>query len=845
MVANLAWRLFKHEARRGELTIILFAIILSVAAVLSLSLFSERLQGALVERSSQFIAADSQLRSRKPISDEWMRQAEDEGLATAEQVSTRSMAFGEQKMSLVDLRAVSPQYPLKGEIQLADKPFGTTTATDKSPAAGEIWIDSRLFQLLDVKIGDTVYIGDGEFTVGQVLSEIPDQGFSVFNTDPMVLIALEDLARTNITGPGSRVTYKAYFTGEDSLIEAYYDWLRPNLDDELHRWQRVGDDESAIGRSIARAERYFLLASLLAIVLAAVAIAVAAQRYSQRHFDPVAIFKTLGATKQMIRRVYVLQIMFITVLGIIIGIIAGVIIQQLVVTALAGQVDVSLDVWHWRPLFIAVLTGSICAILFSLYPLLRLFSVPPLRVLRRDMDAGLSSRGLQFGASGGAIFLLMWVYSRDLEISAILFGSGVLLVVALLGVTFGLIAIGRRLGQGAMGAWQLAWARIRRRAMDNSVQLISFSVTIMLLLVVLVMRNDMIAQWRAQLPVDTPNYFMANITEAQKTPLENHFAENQVTVDEFYPVVRGRFVAVNDERVNTEVTKEEEPEQSEGRRGLGREANLSWSDKLQRENTVVQGQWHENWEPAGDDLTAEGRQVYPVSVEEGVAQRLNITLDDLLTFNVGSEIVVTRVTSIREVNWQTMQPNFFFVLHPAAMQEFSATYITSFHLDGARKADITALMQPFSSVTLFDVDARINQVREIIDQVSLAVEFILVLVLIAGSLVLFAQVQASMDERQQELAILRTLGARGSLIRFSVINEFLIIGTVAGLMAAMANEVSLYLLQSRIFDMQGSMHFEYWIIAPLVGALVVGMLGGIGCYRLLRLNTGQLLRKMV
>jgi putative ABC transport system permease protein len=179
------------------------------------------------------------------------------------------------------------------------------------------------------------------------------------------------------------------------------------------------------------------------------------------------------------------------------------------------------------------------------------------------------------------------------------------------------------------------------------------------------------------------------------------------------------------------------------------------------------------------------------------------------------------------------------------MQEFSATYITSFHLDGARKADITALMQPFSSVTLFDVDARINQVREIIDQVSLAVEFILVLVLIAGSLVLFAQVQASMDERQQELAILRTLGARGSLIRFSVINEFLIIGTVAGLMAAMANEVSLYLLQSRIFDMQGSMHFEYWIIAPLVGALVVGVLGGIGCYRLLRLNTGQLLRKMV
>lgn len=845
MVANLAWRLFKHEARRGELTIILFAIILSVAAVLSLSLFSERLQGALVERSSQFIAADSQLRSRKPISQQWIQQAESDGLNTAKQVSTRSMAFGEKNMSLVDLRAVSPQYPLKGEIQLADKPFGTPSATNKTPGAGEIWLDSRLFQLLNVSIGDTVYIGDAEFIVSQVLSEIPDQGFSVFNTDPMVLIGMDDLAKTNITGPGSRVTYKAYFVGQQSNLAQYYDWLRPNLDDELHSWQQVGDDESAIGRSVARAERYFLLASLLAIVLAAVAIAVAAQRYSQRHFDPVAIFKTLGATKQMIRQVYVLQIMFITLLGIFIGIVAGVIIQQLVVTALAGQVDVSLDVWHWRPVFIAVLTGAICAMLFSLYPLLRLFSVPPLRVLRRDMDAGLSSRGLQFGASGGAIFLLMWVYSRDLEISAILFGSGVLLVVALLCVTYGLIALGRKLGQGAMGSWQLAWARIRRRAMDNSVQLISFSITIMLLLVVLVMRNDMIAQWRAQLPQDTPNYFMANITEAQKEPLTKHFADNQVMVDDFYPVVRGRFVAVNEERVNTEVTKEDDPEQSEGRRGLGREANLSWSTRLQSENRVVQGQWHENWQVDPADVSDEGRQIFPVSVEEGVATRLNINLDDLLTFNVGSEIVHARVTSIREVNWQTMQPNFFFVLHPAAMQAFSATYITSFHLDTSRKADITALMQPFPSVTLFDVDARINQLRDIIDQVSLAVEFILVLVLIAGSLVLFAQVQASMDERQQELAILRTLGAKGRLIRFSVINEFLIIGTVAGLMAAMANEVSLYLLQSRIFDMQASMHWDYWVIAPLVGALVVGVLGALGCYRLLRLNTGQLLRNMV
>lgn len=837
---NLAWRLFKHEAKRGELTIILLAIVLSVASVLSLSLFSERLQGALTERSAAFLAADSQLGATQPVDVEWIEKAQESGIQTASQIATRSMAFGEEEMTLVDLRAVSNAYPLKGKVLVADAPFGSESESDALPAPGEAWIDSRLFQVLELELGSSIYIGDATFTVSKVLAEIPDAGFSIFNTDPLVLISLDDIESVNITGPGSRVAYKTYFAGDVDVIDSYYDWLRPQLQDDLHWWQSVKDDESPIGESVARAERYFLLASLLAIILAAVSIAVAAQRYSQRHFDPVAIMKTLGATRDMIRRVYVMQVLFITLLGIFIGIVIGIGAQQLVVMALADRVDVSLDVWHWRPVLISVFTGATCAILFSLYPLMRLFTVPPLRVLRRSMESNLSSRGLQYGAAGSAIFLLMLAYSQDLKVSAILFVSGAVLVVALLGVTFGLIALGRKLGQGSMGPWQLAWARIRRRSMDNSVQLISFSVTIMLLLVVLVMRNDMIAQWRAQLPEGTPNYFLANITFDEKNTLDSHFKQRDVVIEEFYPVVRGRFVGVNDELVNNEITKEEDQDKTADRRqGLGREANLTWSNKLQKENVVVAGEWHDNWQRESED------QLYPVSIEQGVGERLNIELGDILTFNIGSEEVKTEVTSIREVNWQTMQPNFFFVLHPDVMEGFRGTYITSFFLEEERKPELTALMQPFSSITMFDVDARINQLRDIVNQVSMAVEFILVLVLVAGSLVLVAQVQASMDERQQELAILRTLGAKGSLIRMSVVFEFIIIGVVAGLMAAMANEFSLYLLQSQVFEMEGSVHFEYWAIAPAAGAAVVGALGAAGCWRLLRLNTTQLLRRMV
>lgn len=836
MVFNLAWRLFKHEAKRGELTIILLAIVLSVASVLSLSLFSERLQSALTDRSAEFIAADRQLRGRDPIDLAWIEEAKSRGLETAYQVSTRSMVFGEEDLALSDLRAVDDSYPLKGSVKVADQPFGEAYVTDEAVKAGEAWIDSRLFQQLSVNLGDSIEIGDASFVISKVLREIPDGGFSVFNTEPMVLISSEDLAKTNITGAGSRASYKHYFTGETDQLEDYYDWLRPQLNREIHRWTSIEDDESAIGRAIKRAEQYFLLASLLAIVLAAVSIAVAAQRYSQRHFDPVAIMKTLGASKQQVQRIYLLQISFITSLGIFLGIAIGFVLQQAVVTLLAETVEVSLNVWHWRPMAIAIFTGVVCALLFSLYPLMQLFSVPPLRVLRKDIESTLSSRALQFASSGIAVFALMWIYSQNLMISSILFFSGIILVALLMLVTFALIAVGRKLGSGSMGAWTLAWARIRRRAMGNSVQLISFAITIMLLLVVLVMRNDMVKQWRDQLPEGTPNYFMSNVTEVQKEQVRAHFTLNDVETKKFYPVARGRFVAINDERIRTEVTKEDEEVADEGRQGLGREANITWSTQLQTGNTITDGVWHDTWKE-GEPL--------PVSIEEEVAERLEIEMGDVLTFNVGSEIINVTVTSIREVNWQTMQPNFFFVLHPSAMEQFSATYITSFNLDESRRSDIGRLMAPFASVTLFDVDARINQLREIIDQVSMAVEFILILVLFAGALVLIAQVQASMDERLQELAILRTLGAKGRTIRFSVINEFIIVGLVAGLMAAVSNEFSLYMLQTQVFQMEPGLHLNYWVIAPAAGAIVVGLLGALGCWRLLSLNTASLLRKMV
>ncbi|MFC6440605.1 ABC transporter permease [Bowmanella sp. JS7-9] len=835
MWANLALRLFRHEMRRGELNIILAAIVLSVAAVLSLSLFSARLQSALNDKTAEFIAGDRQLSSRQVIDPAWLQKARELELNIAEQISTQSMLFANGDLVLADIRAVDSAYPLKGSVKISEQAFSAGREVTELPPENQVWMDARLFQLLNIEPGAEVEIGDGTFIASRVLSDIPDRGFAVFGNDQLVLMRLEDIAKTGVTGPGARLSYRYFFTGRDADLDAFYQWLRPQLNRELHRWRSVKDDESAIGNAVQTAERYFLLAIMLAVVLAAVSIAVAAQRYSQRHFDPVAIMKTLGASKRLIQKVYVLQILFVTMLGIVLGCVLGFVLQHGVVMLVSDRVPVSLDTWYWQPVGIAVLTGFICALLFSLYPLMQLFGIPPLRVLRRDIEGSGTKRLVQYVAAGGAIFALMWLYSGNLQISGILFLTGALLVIALFAVSVGLIHIGRLLGSGNIGAWQLAWARIQRRAMNNSVQLISFSVTLLLLLVVLALRNDMIKQWREQLPQGTPNYFLANITATQLPVLKQQFTDFTVNAGEIYPLIRGRLTEIAGEKVQSAVTKENEQPAEARRPGLGREANLTWASNVQAGNKVVAGTFF------GDDVGD-----YPeVSVEQKIAERLRITMGDILTFDIGGQTLQAKVTSLREVNWQTMQPNFFFVLQPAAMQDFPATYITSFHLDGERKQALASLLAPLSSVTLIDVDARINQLRQIIDQVSLAVEFILVLVLSAGSLVLIAQVQASMDERRQELAILRTLGARGGLIRWSVVLEFLIIGLVAGLMAALAHEIALYFLQTEVFNMSASWHFEYWLIAPLVGAAVVGVLGAVSCWQLLRINTGQLLRNML
>jgi putative ABC transport system permease protein len=833
---KLSWRLLKHELRRGELTIMAAAIVLSVTAVLSLALFTDRLQAGLSERSAEFLAADRVLSSRREVSQDWIARAQADGLQTAQRVVFNSMAFAGEQLALVDVKAVSNGYPLRGELRVAQQPYAQDQVAQGLPASGEAWVAAALFQELQLEIGDTIEIGDSAFTVEKVLTYEPDVGFSVFTDSPNVLINYSELAATGLIQPGSRVRFNILYAGEPAALATYEEWLTPQLNDDTHNWRSVEDGDSPLARSLQRAERFMLLASLLGVVLAATAVAVAAQRYCQRNYDVVAIFKTLGAQRAQIQKIFILHLLLLTSFSIAVGVALGWLIQSQVVDLVARYFDVNLPAASGRGYLLAIGTGLVSAVMFTLYPLLRLVGIPPLRVLNRQLTGTDRLRWLHWVASGGTIYLLLWLYSQQWLLSTALFAGGALAAVILLLVGRLFIRASRQAGMQAGSAWRLAMAGLQRRAQANSVQMLSFSTAIMLLLLVLALRHELLADWQRQLPDDAPNYFLINVAEDDVDALKQRFAERNVAANDMYPIVPGRMTAVNGVPVVDEVSKEERESdaevQSEQREGFGRELSLTWRDTLPPNNEIIAGEW---W----------GVNAAPqVSIESEVAERMRVGLGDELEFNIGGEVFSVPITSIREVNWGSLQPNFFMIFNTSTLEDFPASYISSFNLPEERKSELYELFKPFPQVSLIDLDAIMDQLREVIEQVSIAILFVLILVIVAGILVLLAQVQASLEEREKELVILRTLGAPAKLLSRAVTYEFVILGAISGLIATLAMEVSLYILQTQVFELGATFHWRFWLVGPIAGAVIVGIMGRLACGRLIRRNTAQLIRRL-
>ncbi|MFP3352816.1 FtsX-like permease family protein [Pseudoalteromonas sp. SIMBA_153] len=832
MWAKLALKLFSREFRRGELTVISAAIALAVLTVLTLSMVTERIAQSIAQKSSAFIAADRVLASNHAIDTAYITQAKQQNLETAQMVYFDTMLFANDEMQFSSVKAASNSYPLKGQLKVKSGLNAETEVAPGAPSPGNVWLSESVFYSLNINVGDQVELGAALFNVEKVIVEEPDAPFNVFSSSRRVLINIDDVPKTEVIQPGSRVFYRQLYAGDETDINSFYDWLKPQLK-ENQNWYGVKDRQSPISNSLNRAESFLLLAGLLGIILAAVAIAVSAKRYCERQYDPVAMMKTLGGSRDMIRKIYLMHLLMVCTMAVVVGLAIGYVLQEVATGYLAKSMGTELPMAGFKPWLVAISTGVICAVMFSIKPLLDLFDIPPLRVLRRNLGDRLAVSKIHLGLSALTVFLLMWLFSNNIKITLILFVSTLALILVLFLISKLIFGGGRKLGLKPSNSWSLAIASIQKRANVNAVQLISFSLAIKLLLFLIVLKNDIISDWQSQLPSDAPNAFLVNITQNELDPVNEYLAQKGIQVSEFYPTIRGRVNAVNGEAVAREVSlQDNEKKDEEARSGIGRELNLTWLDDVPSQNDIIDGQWF------GDDAVAEA------SLEESMMQRLDVKLGDTLTFLIGAQSFDAKITSVRKVNWATLKPNFFIILSPDVLSDFPATYISSVRIEPEQKRDFSQLLRTYPTITAIDVDNFVKQIQSTIEQVSLAIGFVLAIVVLCGALVLISQVQASLGERMQEIVILRTLGAKSRLIKNATLYEFLLLGGLAGLVAAFFSDIALLIVQQQMFDLAGKLHPNIWIIGPVAGGVFVAGLGYFMIARTLKQNTQGLVRAL-
>ena len=833
MWVKLAVKLFAREFRRGELTIIFAAIALAVLTVFSLSSITERIALNIAQKSSDFIAADRRLSSNHAFDSTVIVQANQRGLETAEMLYFDSMLFANDELVLGSVKATTASYPLRGKISIKDSLTSKAYDVNTGPKAGSVWLSEGLFYTLDVNVGDKVELGAGIFNIDKVLIKEPDAPFFSLSGNKRVLLSYDDIPTTQAVQPGSRVFHRLLFTGNQQQLADYYAWLKPQLKSN-QSWEGIKDRQSPLGENLDRAERFLLLAGLFGIMLAAVAMAVSAKRYCERQYDPVAMMKVLGGSRKVIRNIFLLHLSLVTGFSIVAGLVIGFVLQYIGANYLAQFMGTELPPSGLRPWLLSSFIGLICALMFSLKPLLDLFDIPPLRVLRRNLGDTLAISRIHIALSLLTIFVLMWLFSGEIVTTLILFASTLLVIVILFVISRLFFAAGRRLGLRPGSSWSLAIATLQKRANANAIQLISFALAIKLMLFLVVLKNDLISDWQMQVPADAPNMFIINIAEQEVTPIKKFFDDNNIAHEAFYPVFSGRVDSVNGEDYSRRISKQEgEEKKDDARDGVSREPNLTWLDSLPEGNEITQGQWFSG----GDELE--------VSVFDGWQEVLGLELGDTITILVNEQAFNAKVTSFRSVDWGSLKPNFVMILSPNMAGKVPVTYFSAAQLEHKHTKGVSQLLKRYPTVSMIDIKSQIEQAQSIIAQVSLAIGFVLSIVLLSGALVLVSQVQASLAERMEEVVILRTLGAKGSLIKLATLYEFLLLGAIAGLVAAVVSDVALLIIQQQFFDVEGRLHPYIWLLGPASGAIFVATIGYFMVANTMRQNTQALLRKLV
>ncbi len=799
---GLAVRLLKRDARSGELTLLVLALIIAVSSSTAISLFADRMHRTMSTQAAEFLAADLVITSSDLIPIEWLEKARELGLKQAKTSEFSTVLIENDELLLAGVKAVSPLYPLRGELKTTQADYSVETVRNHGPKAGEVWLDTRVLSTLKLSLGDQVTVGEQALTVSEIITYEPDKRGDLYSLSPRVMMNEADLQATKILQPGSHVHYFFQFSGEADALAAFSTWVKPWLIPG-QRLMDVQDDRPELGSALSRAERYLGLSSIIVILIAGVAIAMSTRRYSERHFNATAILRCLGCKQNDILRLFLYQFFILGLLACSVGSLLGWVTQEALFELLRDLLPAKVAAPSMIAVMLGFLTGFAILIGFALPPLLRLKKVSPLRVLRRELEPLSNSAWLVYGLALLLISGLIWRYTQDYKLMLTIIGGG-LITTALSGVLLmGLLKQLRKLLPHVGLSYRLGLQGVLRNPTASVTQILAFSITLLAMLLSFTVRNDLVQDWQQQLPDNAPNHFAMNILPQQASLFEQQLKQHDIPAADFYPVVRGRLVGINDIPVQRIVSKD-----SQGERATHRDLSLTWGHSLPSDNKTIVGHW---------GAAKQGE----VSVESKLADSLGLTLGDKLTFSIGSEQMDAVVTHIRSVQWDTMKPNFYMVFGAGSLNSYPTTYITSFYLSDANKKVLNVLLKQFPSMTLLEVDAILKQFKTILTQLTAAVNYLLYFALLAGFTVLFASVNSTLDNRINEGALMRTLGANRALLNQAHWVEFSIIGVVSGLIAVLMFELVSFGLYAFVLHLDFKFNLWLCMLTPLLSMACV------------------------
>ncbi|MFM0504504.1 ABC transporter permease [Paraburkholderia caffeinilytica] len=807
-----------RDWRAGELTMLLLALVLAVAALSSVGFLADRLHQGLERDARRMIAADFIVRADHPVDPQFAQQASALGLNTASTAIFPSMinSTGAQPVSrLAAIKAVSPGYPLRGALRIASAPGAADHPTQSIPAPGTVWVDQALLDALKLHIGDAVKVGSRTFTIGAVITRELDRGFSFVNFSPRLMLRADDVQSTGLITFGSRVTYRLLVAGSDASVARFAQFAHDKVDGGKMRGvalESLQDGQPQVRQTLDRASHFLTLVSLLTALLAAVAIAMAAHRYMRRHLDGCAAMRCLGVSQATLRALFTLEFVGLGLIGGALGVALGYLGHMALLTWLGSLIDVVLPYPTVWPALEGIAAGLVLLLGFALPPLLPLTRVPPVRVLRREWgEAGRTAWAAY--ALGIVLFAaLLIVAAGELKLGGIVAGgfAGGLLVFACIArlALWGASRVVRSERVNAGIGWRYALASLERRGGASALQITALGIGLMCLLLIAMTRNDLVAGWRKSTPPDAPNEFIIDIQPDQRDAVTQYLSTHGVPGTVLSPMVRGRLIAINGKPVNPDSFKGDD-----AKRLVDREFNLSYTTELPDDNRLSAGTWY------GDTKTSQ------ISIEQGLAKLINVKPGDTLRFDVTGLQIDAPVTSVRKLDWGSFKVNFFVLMPPAALQDFPATFITSFHLPPEKQSTIDGLIAAYPNLTAIDTGPILAQVQRVLQQVIGAVQFLFAFTLAAGVLVLYAALAGTRDERMRESALLRALGASHRQVRAVQIAEFVAVGALAGLMAALGAQVIGWLLATRVFEFY--LTFNPWLLpAGIAAGIACGGVGG-------------------